>query len=141
MMSTTEAKRKKPGQPVRNFSVLNKTKDELPGLPFGVIKEGVLGRDYALSLVFVEDGESRGLNRKYRDKNYIPNVLSFELDKTAGEIFINPAEARRQARDSGRTPTDFVGYLFIHAMLHLKGMRHGGTMDKLEAKFCKKFGL
>lgn len=124
-----------------NFSVLNKTKGKLPRLPFVRMRDAVLGPDYDLSLVFVGDNESRKINIKSRGKNYIPNVLSFELDANAGEIFINPIEAKRQASDFDRTLVKFIGYLFIHGLVHLKGMTHGGTMERIEAKFRKQFGV
>ncbi|MDO8579280.1 MAG: rRNA maturation RNase YbeY [bacterium] len=124
-----------------NFSLLNKTKGELPRLPFALIRDAVLGRDYDLSLVFIGDRESQKLNIKTRGMDYIPNVLSFELDENAGEIFINPFEAKRQAGDFDRTFSKFVGYLYIHGLVHLKGMRHGSTMERTEAKFRKQFGV
>lgn len=124
-----------------NFSILNKTKGKLPRLPFAGMKDSVLGKDYDLSLVFVGDEESRELNVKHRGKDYIPNVLSFELGPDSGEIFINPSEAKKQAADFDRTPEKFIGYLFIHGLVHLKGMEHGSTMEAIEADFRKKFGV
>jgi probable rRNA maturation factor len=122
-----------------NFSIVNKTKGKLPRLPFAQIKDAVLGPDYDLSLVFLGDTKSRNLNKKHRGKNYIPNVLSFELDDNAGEIFINPFEAKRQAPDFDLTYSKFIAYLYIHGLVHLKGMTHGSTMDRTEAKFRREF--
>ncbi|MEK7163325.1 MAG: rRNA maturation RNase YbeY [Patescibacteria group bacterium] len=124
-----------------NFSVLNKTRNRLPRLPFAPIKNAVLGRDYDLSLVFIGDGESSKMNLKTRGKNHISDVLSFNLDENAGEIFINPIEAKRQAPDFGETFPKFIGYLYIHGLVHLKGMVHGSTMERTEAKFRKQFGM
>ena len=39
------------------------------------------------------------------------------------------------------TTNGYIGYLFIHGLLHLKGHDHGTDMDRLEAKFVKKFNL
>ncbi len=125
----------------RNFSLMNKTKGTLPRVPFVRMKDAVLGADYGLSLVFVGDAESRKLNMKHRGKDYIPNVLSFELDETSGEIFINSAEARRQAPSFGRTPSNMIAFLYIHGLCHLKGMQHGATMERTEARFRKSFGI
>jgi probable rRNA maturation factor len=121
--------------------MINKTKGKLPRLPFALIKDAVLSKEYELSLVFVGDEESRELNIKHRGKDYIPNVLSFELNEGSGEIFINPLEAARQAPDFDRTPDNFIGYLYIHGLVHLKGMDHGSTMERTEAKFRKEFGI
>lgn len=125
----------------QKVSILNKTKGTLPRVPFSRIKDAVLGSDYELSLVFVGDTESRKINILHRGKDYVPNVLSFELDETSGEIFINPSEARRQASGFGRTYRSMVVFLYIHGLYHLKGMLHGSTMEKSEARLRKKFGI
>lgn len=123
------------------FSLINRTKGKLPSLPFLDMKNAVLGEDYDLSLVFVGDEESRQINIETRDKGYIPNVLSFPLDDISGEIFLNPLEAKRQAKEFGRTPVNMIGFLYIHGLVHLKGMDHGVTMERTEAKFRKQFGI
>jgi hypothetical protein len=41
----------------------------------------------------------------------------------------------------GMTPNEYVGFLFIHGLLHLKGYSHGDTMDKAEKKYSKRFKL
>ncbi|HRH26959.1 MAG TPA: rRNA maturation RNase YbeY [Parcubacteria group bacterium] len=124
-----------------NFQILNMTKDTLPRVSFAEIKNAILGKKYELSLVFCGNRKSKELNKKYRNKDYTPNVLSFPLDKNSGEIFINPHIAKKEAPNFNKNYTNFVGYLFIHGCLHLKGMEHGSTMDKAEEKFCKEFRI
>lgn len=124
-----------------NFSLINKTKGKLPRLPFASMKNAVLGADYDLSLAFVGNAESKKLNMTYRKADYVPNVLSFEIDDISGEIFINPIEARKQAPEFGRTYSNFIAFLYIHALCHLKGMAHGSRMERTEAEFRKKFGI
>jgi rRNA maturation RNase YbeY len=123
------------------FSLSNKTKGKLPRLPFARMKDEVLGPDYELSLVFVGDAAARKLNMAHRGKDYVPNVLAFELDEASGEIFINPVEAKRQAPDFDRTHFNFIAFLYIHALCHLKGMEHGSRMERTEEKFRKLFGI
>lgn len=113
----------------------------IPHLPFGKMKDDILGGQYELSLVFVGDTRSRTLNKIYRGKTYVPNILSFPLEKDCGEIYINPTQARREAKKFNMTPTGFIGFLFIHGLLHLKGYAHGATMDKVEIRYIKKFML
>lgn len=124
-----------------NFSLINKTKGRLPSLPFELMKNEILGEEYDLSLVFLTDDESKALNIESRGKDYIPNVLSFPLDEISGEIFINPEEAQRQAKDFNRTPENMIGFLYIHGLCHLKGMTHGSKMESKEASFRKQFGI
>lgn len=106
---------------------------------FVFIKENILGLKYELSLVFIGNKKAQTLNKKYRNKSYSPNVLSFPLDKSAGEIFINLDQTKKEHTDFSLTHKNYIKYLFIHGMLHLKGLDHGNKMDKLEEKYIEKF--
>jgi len=123
------------------ITILNMTKSTLPRVPFALIKDSILGKNYNLSLVFIGNKKSKELNNSYRQKNNSTNVLSFPLDKENGEIFITPAVAKKEAPKFGKNYTDFVGFLFIHGLLHLKGMEHGSTMETAEVKFQKRFNI
>ncbi|TAL49558.1 rRNA maturation RNase YbeY [Patescibacteria group bacterium] len=123
------------------FAVTNITKGKLPRLPFALLKERLLGVRYELSLVFSGSNLSRKLNRRYRGRNQPANVLSFSLGPASGEIFIDLPRARREALASSTPLSLYLGGLFIHGMLHLKGRRHGSRMEREEIKFLKKFNL
>ena len=112
-----------------------------PRHQYANMAEAILGKRYDLSLVFVGKTRAATLNQQYRNKSYSPNVLSFPLDASTGEIFICPQVAAREAAKFNLSPRGYVGYLFIHGCLHLKGLDHGDTMDKHEAKWIKHFGL
>ena len=105
------------------------------------MKEAVLGKDYDLSLVFIGNKRSQKLNKEYRDKDKPTNILSFPLENTQGEIFINLAFSKKHAKDFGRTEKNFVAFLFIHGLFHLKGYDHGSTMEKEEVKIRNKFDV
>ncbi len=124
-----------------NFSIVSTTKDRIPRLPFFDMKKAVLGDKYELSLVFSGDKRSRSLNKRYRNKSYIPNVLSFPLDETHGEIFLNLKQAKREHKARGESYEFFVALLVIHGMYHLKGMLHGSTMEGQEAKLLAKLKI
>jgi len=111
------------------------------GLPFRQIKKAVLGDRYRLSLVFIGNVRSKALNKKYRGKDKPANVLSFPFSSSEGEIFLNPLCAKKDAPSFEVTPQKMLGILFIHGMLHLKGMRHGSTMEQAEKRFQKRFSL
>ena len=83
-----------------------------------------MGKGYELSLVFCGNSLSRKLNRVYRGKDRPTNVLSFPLSKNSGEIFINLSGLGAFG----------VLELFIHGLLHLKGMAHGRKMEQAEKK-------
>ena len=103
-------------------------------IPFTRLKTKVLGRDFELSLVFADKKLSRKLNKKYRGKDKPTNVLSFPLSKKSGEIFIDLETAKDEAPKFEMSFTEFVKYLFIHGLLHLKGMQHGRKMEQAEKK-------
>ncbi|MCA9363909.1 rRNA maturation RNase YbeY [Candidatus Kaiserbacteria bacterium] len=110
-------------------------------LPFQKMKDDVLSSSYHLTLTFIGPHRARSLNTTYRKKTYVPNVLSFPLDDTHGEIYITPEVASREAKRFGMTPRGYMGYLFIHGLLHLKGYGHGATMEKAEKRYCTKYHL
>ncbi len=93
-----------------------------------------------ISLVFVGPARARALNEQLRGKDYIPNVLSYALDDASGEIIICPTEAKKQAPDFSMSERDFVLYLFIHGLLHIKGGVHGATMERSERKLLATWG-
>ncbi len=108
-------------------------------IPFDEIKQAVLPENYELSLVFTDKKHSRNLNKIYRGKDKSTNVLSFPISDDMGEIFIDLETAKDEAPDFDMGFENFVGYLFIHGVLHLKGLDHGEIMDKEEKKLLKKF--
>ena len=128
-----------------SFNITDKTKSTerkfWRSVPFQSIKNRVLGKNYELSLVFVGNSDSQKLNKKYRSKNKPTNVLSFPIEKNVGEIFICIPVAKKEAMNFERSLNNFIALLFIHGLLHLKGMKHGKIMDKAEEKFRKKFAV
>jgi len=124
-----------------SLTITNFTKGKLPSLPFAQMKDAVLGKNYDLYLVFIGERRSKNLNITYRNKHKSGNVLSFPLDKKTGEIFICPARSRREAKSFDRKYENFIAFLFIHGLLHLKGMDHGSTMEKAEEKIRAQFGV
>lgn len=123
------------------FSITQTTKGKLPRLPFEDMKDAILGKRHTISLVFIGDTRSKKLNKLYRGKEKSANILSFPLDKKSGEIFINPNQAKKDAKKFDTTPSKFIGFLFIHGLLHLKGYAHGSTMEGKEQMLRKKFGV
>ncbi len=108
------------------------------GSAFSDIAASVLPK-WDISLVFVGATRARALNKKLRGKNYVPNVLSYIVGENSAEIIICPSEAARQAPDFNLTPYTFTLYLFIHAVLHIKGWAHGDKMDKCERKLLEHY--
>ena len=117
------------------------SKQTIPKLPYEKIKNKVLGEKYNLSLVFIGDKLSQKLNKQYRKKDKITNVLSFSLTKNEGEIFINLFRAKTEASYFSYSLKDFIAFLLIHSLVHLKGFKHSGRMDREEQKIRDFFNI
>ncbi len=135
-----------------NFSITSTLKSNpIKGLLFNnfiKIKNEVVGEKYDLSLVIIGDKKMRTLNRTHRGIDKTTDILSFGLeggkDKNTGgvgEIFINPYRARIKSKKFDRSFDNFLSFLFIHGLFHLKGFDHGSTMDAKEEKIRKIFSI
>jgi probable rRNA maturation factor len=103
------------------------------------IKRDVLGEKYDLSFAYVKKDEIHRLNKLYRKKDKPTDVLSFPLSKTSGELLICKEIAKLKAKDFKMEPQEFLIFLVIHGMLHLKGMRHGSKMEAYERTHCSRY--
>ncbi|HRY30993.1 MAG TPA: rRNA maturation RNase YbeY [Candidatus Paceibacterota bacterium] len=103
------------------------------------IAEAILGKAFELSLVFISKKESKKLNKKFRHKNKVANVLSFQLGKNYGEIFITIERAEDEAKKFEMSTAVYIDYLLIHGALHLLGLDHGKKMERAENKFLTTY--
>lgn len=97
----------------------------LEGLAKKVLK-GENGKEIDLSIVFVSKNKIRELNKKYRNKDEITDVLSFGED--LNEIVICPAviKSKKELKE-----------VLIHGILHILGFNHGKLMEKKQNKYLK----
>ena len=109
----------------------------MPGRVFQKAAARILP-SWDISLFLTTPKEAQSLNRALRNKTYIPNVLSYAVGEKNGEVILCPSEAKKQAHTFSLAPDDFLLLLFIHGLLHLKGMRHGTTMERLERKLLAR---
>jgi probable rRNA maturation factor len=127
------------------FAITQKVKT-IPHFPYETVKNDILGKKYSLSLSFVGPTRAQKLNVQYRKKTYTPNVLSFPLDSTTGEIVICPAVARTEHKNYNLSVDGYITFLFIHGLLHLKGYDHhtdteATAMEKLEKRYISKYSI
>ena len=99
-----------------------------------------------LSVAVVSDRRMRALNRQFRGKDKVTDVLSFPSDSRGflGDVVIAAGVARQQAREAGHSIQTEVRVLALHGLLHLLGYDHesdNGTMARVEARLRKKAGL
>jgi probable rRNA maturation factor len=124
------------------FSITNFTKWKIPkNLLFQEIKDQALSKKYELSLVFVGKKRIKKLNQKYRLKDKVTDILSFPLTENSGEIFICIEKCKTACKKFDRNLTNFVVFLFIHGLMHLKGMEHSDKMERAEEKIRERFDI
>lgn len=121
-----------------SFTLTNTTKAR-SAIPFQRIKDDILGERYHLSLSLIGERRARRINRQSRGKQYAPNVLSFPLEKNAGEIYLTPEVAKKEAKSFDHAEREHLIFLFIHGLLHLQGYDHGPAMERLEKKYLARW--
>jgi len=119
--------------------ISNKTKDKLPRLPFVLMKEEILGKNYFFEISFISSKKQKELNSKLRKIDKTTNILSFPLSENSGEITIDLKKVKKDAPLFEMSYSNFLKYLVIHGLLHLKGYDHGAIMERQEKKFLEKF--
>lgn len=70
-----------------------------------------------ISIVLVGDAKIKNLNKRYRKRDKVTDVLAFDY----GEIFICVPQAKKQAKELGHSLKKELAILLIHGLLHLAG--------------------
>lgn len=115
------------------------TNGTLPRVPFVALKDKILGKKYSLSISFVGPIKAQKINQTYRNKDYVPNTLSFPLSKQSGEIILCIQAMKKEYKLHDMDFDTYLLYIVIHSMLHLKGYAHGSTMERKEKQLLKAF--
>ena len=93
--------------------------------------------------IYLTNGRKmRFLNKKFRNKDKVANILSFEEPRN----FISPpSKAKKIGEIYLKFPiTDYpINQLLVHGLLHLLGFKHGSKndrmkMEKAEQKLLRK---
>lgn len=120
-----------------NFEINNLTKNKIDKKFLLTVAEKVIKiiklKDLKeISIVFVGDGRIKELNKKYRKKNQVTDVLAFDYGPPfggQGEIFICLPQAKKQAKRLGNIFKKELSILLIHGLLHLAGYNDGNEED------------
>jgi probable rRNA maturation factor len=101
-----------------------------------------------VSVLLASDEAIRVLNRKYRRKDKVTDVLSFPAaamaEGVAGDLVISLETALVQAEERGHTLEMEIKTLLLHGLLHLAGYDHetdNGAMHRKEAGLRRELGL
>ena len=95
-----------------------------------------------VTIALVTDARIRALNRTFRGKDAVTDVLSFE----PADVAIATGVARRQAREAGHSYSEELKILALHGLLHLIGYDHHhpadrGRMARVERRLRARGGL
>jgi len=101
----------------------------------------------------VSSVEIQVLNKEYRSKNQVTNVLSFSSDipleigeSILGDVVICVDVVREEAVLGGKVFSDHLSHMAIHGILHLLGYDHddlpsANKMEGIEIEFLNKIGV
>ena len=100
---------------------------------FSAAQKILKGKTKETSLVLTDNERIKEINKKYRRKNEITDVLSFE---ELNEIFISLSRAQAQARERKIGLNCELTRLFVHGIVHLAGYDHEKSAKKAERMFA-----
>lgn len=109
--------------------------------------------DLALTIRIVDEAEAAALNRTYREKDYVPNVLSFPMNAgepfdtgLLGDVVICAAAVEREAAGQNKPLQAHWAHLVVHGVLHCCSWEHdteagARRMESLEKRILADFGF
>jgi probable rRNA maturation factor len=92
------------------------------------LKNYVLGESYNLTINFVATQEIKRVNKRWRQKDQVTDILSFPYSQKEGEMLICYRELERRCKDYNYSLTGFFLFLYVHSLWHLRGLNHSFYM-------------
>ena len=128
-----------------NIGLFNKTSEEIK--EFDDLKDML---EYALkhekidscefNVILVSNNEIKEINKNYRNKDAVTDVISFALEddknfifsdhRILGDIYISLEQTKKQAEDYGHSLKREINFLALHGLLHLLGYDHMTNDDE-----------
>jgi probable rRNA maturation factor len=86
-----------------------------------------------IEVIVSGDKEIHKLNKKYLNRDYPTDVLSFEINEVLedgtlylGDVIVNKEQAEKQAAEYNNSLEEEISELVAHGVLHLFGKHHDG---------------
>lgn len=113
--------------------------ENFPNLALGILDQTlkvskVKAKNAEVAVIFVDETRSLLLNRTYRNKDYIADVLSFANQddfsvkskdiSDLGDVFVCYPKAEQQAIEYQHSLNRELSFLFLHGLLHNLGYDH-----------------
>lgn len=157
-----------------NLEIFDKTKQKMDEQDLKLVKNLLdfasqklgLADDTEMSVTFMNNDEIQQINRQYRGLNKPTDVISFaieedpdeedvinfddelmkEIPRNLGDIFVSIDKVHEQALDLGHSDQRELGFLVVHAFLHLNGYDHMRPADEdemfsLQREILDDYGL
>ena len=131
---------------------LNVDEDYLSKVCQEFLNENAL-EESELLIRLVSPVEIQVLNKEYRNKNQVTNVLSFQSDipdeveeSILGDVVICVDVVREEALFGNKKFGDHLTHMAVHGILHLLGHDHeditsANKMESIEIDFLGKLGI
>ena len=146
---------------MNKFTIINETKESIKELSeINNLLEFALKRqniDNAIfNIIIVDESTIHELNKTYRGKDSVTDVISFALEdddtfiktdyRVLGDIYICLNKAKEQSVEYGHSFLRELAFLTIHGLLHLLGYDHmekseEEVMFKLQEVILNEYGI
>ena len=112
--------------------------------------------DYEVSILATDNNHIKKLNEKYRKKDKITNVLSFQQNLMVndnqvkriilGDIVISLEKVKTESITQSKKFKDHLSHLILHGFMHLLGYEHDNKenakiMEKKEINILSKLSI
>jgi len=146
---------------MNSFEIINETNEQIQELE--TVKKLV---EFALeyqninnalfNIIIVDEEKIHEINREYRGKDCVTDVISFALEdddtfidtdfRVLGDIYICIEKAHSQALEYGHSFLRELSFLTVHGLLHLLGFDHmekeeEDIMFELQERILSEYGI
>lgn len=107
-----------------------------------------LKKKYRINIILTTSAKSRALNRRWRKKDYVADVLTFSYEDSLtpladgsyylGELILVPDVIALQAKSLGHDWVTEFTILVIHGIVHMMGYEHEGVSPQKKQAMIRK---